>query len=145
MRPLALLTLFVTLTLFAVEEPKPTGTPKGETLAKPATEAAKKKSKYMATPAIPEGVSISDGVKLQDAWNKAQEDPAYRAALGKGKARGKGDDDDKKSKKGPRESADEALEKAMLRAEPSLKIEVIRTYLRSARQKVNDPAKKKKE
>jgi len=26
-----------------------------------------------------------------------------------------------------------------------LKIEVIRTYLRSARQKVNDPAKKKKE
>lgn len=147
MRLPALLALFATLTLFAADEPKKTETPSGDTPAKPATEPAKKKSKYMATPAIPEGISISDGVKLQDAWNKAQNDPAYLGAAGKGKA--KGDDDKKtkggaKEKKGTRESADEALEKAMLRAEPSLNAELIRTYLKSARQKTNDPTKGKK-
>jgi hypothetical protein len=149
MRLPTLLALFATLTLFAADEPKKTETPSGDTPAKPVTEPAKKKSKYMATPAIPEGVSISDGVKLQDAWNKAQDDPAYLAAAGKGKAKAKGDDDKKtkagaKEKKGSRESADEALEKAMLRAEPSLNAELIRTYLKSARQKTNDPSKGKK-
>ncbi len=32
----------------------------------------------------------------------------------------------------------------MLRAEPSLNAELIRTYLKSARQKTNDPSKSKK-
>lgn len=149
MRLPALLALFTALTLFAADEPKKTENPSGDTPAKPATEPAKKKSKYMATPAIPEGISISDGVKLQDAWNKAQNDPAYLDAAGKGKGKAKGDDDKKtkggaKEKKNSRESADEALEKAMLRAEPSLNAELIRTYLKSARQKPNDPAKGKK-
>jgi hypothetical protein len=132
--PALLLTLFATFALFAADEPKTTEAPKGD---KPAEKAepkpAAKKKKGMGIPEIPEGVSISDGVKLQAAWVKAQEAPAAQAG-----------EDDKKKKGSPRAAADEALAKAMIKADPSLKPELVRTYLEASRQKSKDGMKGKK-
>ncbi|GBL24633.1 hypothetical protein EMGBS6_14180 [Opitutia bacterium] len=93
----------------------------------------------MGIPEIPEGVSISDGVKLQAAWVKVQEDPSLKA----GEEKPKGEDD-KKKKGNPRGTADEALAKAMIKADPSLKPELVRTYLEASHQKSKDGMKGKK-
>jgi hypothetical protein len=131
--PALLLTLFATSVLFAADAPKTTEAPKGDTPAeKAAPKAAVKKKKGMGIPEIPEGVSISDGVKLQAAWLKAQEAPAPKAG-----------EEDKKKKGGARGSADEALAKAMIKADPSLKPELVRTFLEASRQKAGDRMKKK--
>jgi hypothetical protein len=132
--PALLLTLFATSALFAADEPKATETPKGDTpAAKPAEKAAPKKTKKtMGIPEIPEGVSISDGVKLQAAWVKTQDAPAPQAS-----------EDDKKKKGNPRAAADEALAKAMIKADPSLNPELVRTYLEASRQKAGNRTKKK--
>ena len=140
--PALLLTLFATSALFAADAPKPDA-PKGDTpAAKPAEKAepkpAAKKKKGMGIPEIPEGVSISDGVKLQAAWVKAQEDSALKA----GEEKPKGEVDKKKG--GARGSADEALAKAMIKADPSLKPELVRIYLEASRQKSKDGMKGKK-
>jgi hypothetical protein len=137
--PALLLALLATSALFAADEPKTTEAPKGDTpTAKPAEKAApkaaaKKAKKTMGIPEIPEGVSISDGVKLQAAWLKAQEAPAPQAG-----------EEDKKKKGNPRTAADEALAKAMMKADPSLKIELVRTYLEASHQKAKDGMKGKK-
>ena len=145
MRPPALLlVLFATSSLFAADTTKPADAPKAdapkteEPAAKPfekgAPKAAPKKAKkLMGIPEIPEGVSISDGVKLQAAWVKAQEAPAPQAG-----------EDDKKKKGNPRAAADEALAKAMIKADPSLKPELVRTYLEASHQKAKDGMKGKK-
>ena len=141
MRPPALLlALFATSSLFAADAPKPEA-PKGDTPAeKAAPKAAPKKAKkLMGIPEIPEGVSISDGVKLQAAWVKVQEDPSLKA--GEDKPKG---EDDKKKKGNPRAAADEALAKAMIKADPSLKPELVRTYLEASHQKAKDGMKGKK-
>jgi len=133
--PALLLTLFATFALFAADEPKTTEVPKGDKPAEKAAPkaAAKKAKKTMGIPEIPEGVSISDGVKLQAAWVKAQEAPAPQAG-----------EEDKKKKGSPRAAADEALAKAMIKADPSLKPELVRTYLEASRQKANNRTKKDK-
>ena len=133
-RPALFLVLFATSVLFAADAPKPEA-PKGDTPAeKAAPKAAPKKAKkLMGIPEIPEGVSISDGVKLQAAWVKAQEAPAPQAG-----------EDDKKKKGNPRAAADEALAKAMIKADPSLKPELVRTYLEASHQKAKDGMKSKK-
>lgn len=153
MRLPALLSVFATLALFAADEPKTTDAPKAETpAAKPAEKAAPKAKKYMGIPEIPEGISIEDGVKLQNAWSKAQNDEAFKAAVAKAK---EGDDkpkeaEGKKGKKGAatprgeRAALDEALAKAMLKADPSLKPELVRTYLEASHQKGNARPKKAK-
>jgi hypothetical protein len=152
--PALFLALFATLALFAADEPKTTDAPKGDTpAAKPAEKAAPKAKKTMPTPEIPEGISIEDGVKLQNAWNKAQTDDAYKAAIAKAKEgddKPKGEAEGKKGKKGSapmtrgeRGAADEALTKAMLKADPSLKPELVRTYLESAHRKGGERTKKK--
>jgi len=141
MRPPALLlALFATSVLVAADTPKPADAPKAdvpkteEPAAKPAAKAAPKKAKkLMGIPEIPEGVSISDGVKLQAAWVKAQEAPAPQAG-----------EEDKKKKGNPRAAADEALAKAMIKADPSLKPELVRTYLEASHQKAKDGMKGKK-
>jgi len=132
--PALLLALLATSALFAADAPKPEA-PKGDTPAEKAAPkaAAKKAKKTMGIPEIPEGVSISDGVKLQAAWVKAQEAPAPQAG-----------EEDKKKKGSPRGSADEALAKAMIKADPSLKPELVRTYLEASHQKAGDRMKKKK-
>jgi len=139
MRPSALLlALLATSALFAADAPKPDA-PKGDTpAAKPAEKAVPKAKKLMGIPEIPEGVSISDGVKLQAAWLKAQEAPAPKA----GEEKPKGEVD-KKKKGGARGSADDALAKAMIKADPSLNPELVRTYLEASRQKSKDVMKKK--
>ena len=139
--PALLLALLASALLYAADEPKTAETPKTDTPAtKPAEKAAAKKAKKtMGIPEIPEGVSIQDGVKLQAAWVKAQED----ASLKSGEDKPKGDDD-KKKKGGPRAAADEALAKAMLKADPSLKPELVRTYLEASHQKAKDGTKGKK-
>lgn len=141
MRPPALLlALLATSTLFAADAPKPEA-PKGDTPAeKAAPKAAPKKAKkLMGIPEIPEGVSISDGVKLQAAWVKVQEDPSLKA----GEEKSKGEAGDKKKKGNPRAAADEAIAKAMIKADPSLKPELVRTYLEASHQKSKDGMKKK--
>ena len=151
--PALLLALLASALLHAADEPKTTDAPKGDTPAtKPAEKAAPKAKKTMGIPEIPENVSIEDGVKLQNAWVKAQGDEAFKAAVAKAKD---GDDkpkeaEGKKGKKGApvtrgeRGAIDEALAKAMLRAEPSLKPELIRTYLEYSHQKGNARTKKAK-
>ena len=147
--PALSLALFATSTLFGVEVTKPAEAPKTDA---PKTEepapkpfekgapkaAVKKAKKTMGIPEIPEGVSIQDGVKLQAAWVKVQEDPSLKA----GEEKPKGEDD-KKKKGGPRAAADEALGKAMIKADPSLKPELVRTYLEASHQKAGDRMKKK--
>jgi len=152
MRLPALLCLFTTLSLLAADEPKTTEAPKSETpAAKPVEKAAPKAKKTMGIPEIPEGVSIEDGVKLQNAWSKAQNDEAYKAAVAKAK---EGDDkpkeaEGKKAKKGAatprgeRAAVDEALAKAMIKADPSLKPELVRAYLEASHEKAGNRTKKK--
>ncbi len=147
MRPPALLlALFATSSLFAVDATKPTDAPKAdvpkteEPAAKPAVKTVPKAKKLMGIPEIPEGVSISDGVKLQAAWVKVQEDPSLKA----GEDKPKGEAGDKKKKGNPRAAADEALAKAMIKADPSLKPELVRTYLEASHQKSKDGMKGKK-
>jgi hypothetical protein len=139
--PALFLALLASAMLFAADEPKTAETPKTDTpAAKPAEKAAAKKAKKtMGIPEIPEGVSIEDGVKLQAAWVKAQEDPSLKAGDDKPKG-----DDDKKKKGGPRAAADDALAKAMMKADPSLKIDLVRTYLEASHQKGNARPKKAK-
>lgn len=152
MRLPALLCLFATLSLFAANETKTTEAPKADApSAKPTEKAAPKAKKTMGIPEIPEGVSIEDGVKLQNAWSKAQNDEAYKAAVAKAK---EGDDkpkeaEGKKGKKGSatprgeRAAADEALAKAMLKADPSLKADLVRAYLEASHEKAGNRTKKK--
>ncbi len=152
MRFPALCSLFACLALFAAEEPKTTDAPKADNpAAKPAEKAAPKAKKLMGIPEIPEGVSIEDGVKLQNAWSKAQSDETYKAAIAKAKD---GDDkpkeaEGKKGKKGAatprgeRAAADEALAKAMVKADPSLKPELVRAYLEASHEKAGNRTKKK--
>jgi hypothetical protein len=145
MRLSALLLALLTTSLFAADEPKKTETPSGETPAtKPAEKPAVKAKKTMGIPEIPEGISIPDGVKLQAAWVKAKED----ASLKSGDDKPKGDDDKKKKGeakgKGGRAAGDEALAKAMLKADPSLKPELVRAYLEASHQKAKDGTKGKK-
>jgi hypothetical protein len=146
--PALLLALLASALLYAADEPKPTETP----ATKPAEKAAPKAKKLMGIPEIPEGISIEDGVKLQNAWSKAQGDDAYKAAIAKGKDaddKPKGEDEGKKKKggakeaKGERGTADEALAKAMLRADPSLKPELVRQFIEASHRKGGDRAKKK--
>jgi len=138
--PALFLALAATAVLFAADEPKAADAPKTDTpAAKPAVKAAPKVKKLMGIPEIPEGVSISDGVKLQAAWVKVQEDPSLKA----GEEKPKGEDD-KKKKGNPRAAADEALAKAMIKADPSLKPELVRTYLEASHQKAKDGMKSKK-
>ena len=152
MRLPALLSLFATLALFAADEPKTSEAPKADApAAKPAEKAAPKAKKYMGIPEIPEGVSIEDGVKLQTAWSKAQNDEAYKAAISSAKDAEEKPKDGAKKKKGEttkpkseRAANDEALAKAMLKADPSLKPELVRTFLEASHQKANDRTKKKK-
>lgn len=153
MRLPALLPLFACLALIAADEPKTAEAPKADSpVAKPAEKAAPKAKKYMETPEIPEGISIEDGVKLQNAWIKAQADDTYKAAVAKAKegdAKPK-DAEGKKTKKnaaatprGERAALAEALAKAMIKADPSLKPELVRTYLESSRRKGSEVTKKK--
>lgn len=146
MRLPALLPILAAVSLFAAEAPK-ADTP----AAKPAEKAAPKAKKYMGIPEIPEGISIEDGVKLQNAWSKAQNDDVFKAAVAKAKD---GDDkpkeaEGKKNKKGAavprgeRALIDEALAKAMLRADPSLKADLVRAYLEASHQKGSGVSKKK--
>ena len=139
-----LLALLTSCSLFAADAPKADAPKTEEPTAKPAESgapkaAAKKAKKTMGIPEIPEGVSIQDGVKLQAAWVKAQED----ASLKSGEDKPKGEDD-KKKKGGPRAAADEVLAKAMLKADPSLKPELVRAYLEASHQKAKDGTKGKK-
>lgn len=148
--PALLLALLASSWLVAADAPKPADAPKTDA---PKTEepapkpfekgapkaAAKKAKKTMGIPEIPEGVSIEDGVKLQAAWVKAQEDPSLKAGDDKPKG-----EDDKKKKGGPRASADEALAKAMMKADPTLKPDLVRTYLEASHQKAKDGTKGKK-
>jgi len=168
MRLPALLALFA-VSLIAADDPKTADAPKTDApkadvpksdtpaanpFEKGAPKAAPKKAKKtMGIPAIPEGISIEDGVKLQSAWSKAQEDPALKAVAAKSQD---GEDkpkeaEGKKGKKGaPKEakadhgSADEALEKAMLKADPTLKPELVHTFVQSIHQKGGERMKKAK-
>lgn len=144
--PALLLALLATTSLFAADEPKADAP-----AAKPAEKAAPKAKKYMGIPEIPEGVSIEDGVKLQTAWSKAQNDEAYKAATSNAKDAEEKPKDGAKKKKGEttkpkteRAANDEALAKAMIKADPSLKPELVRTFLEASHQKANDRTKKKK-
>lgn len=151
MRLPALCSLFATLALIAADEPKTTEAPKGDTPAKPAEKAAPKAKKLMGIPEIPEGVSIEDGVKLQSAWSKAQNDEAFKAAVAKAKdgdekpkeGAGKKKKGDAPAPRGERAVIDEALAKAMLKADPSLKPELVRTFLEASHQKGSGAGKKK--
>ncbi len=140
-----LFALLLAAGLLAADEPKPDAP-----VAKPAENAAPKAKKLMGIPEIPEGVSIEDGVKLQSAWAKAQNDEAYQAASSNSK------DSDEKPKeggkkkkgeaKGPKSalsSKDEALAKAMIKADPSLKPELVRTFLEASHQKAGMKKKDK--
>ena len=144
--PAVLLALLLAAGLQAADEPKPDAP-----AAKPAEKAAPKAKKLMGIPEIPEGVSIEDGVKLQSAWAKAQNDEAYQAASSNSKdGDEKPKDSGKKKKgeaKGPKNALsakDEALAKAMIKADPSLKPELVRTFLEASHQKAKEGMKKKK-
>ena len=148
--PALLLALLASLPLLAVDEKKPT-----EPAAKPAEKPelpVKKKKKGLDAPEIPAGVSLVDGVKLQEAWLKAETDEEFKAAVAKlggaGEKPKKSEGENKKGgardAKGAREAIDAARVKAMQKAEPSLKIDVIRAYVESTHQKKSDVAGKPK-
>jgi hypothetical protein len=74
--PALLLALLASLPLLAVDEKKPT-----EPAAKPAEKPelpVKKKKKGLDAPEIPAGVSLVDGVKLQEAWLKRRREEERR-------------------------------------------------------------------
>ena len=146
--PALLLALLATLPLFAADEKKPT-----EPVTKPAekTEPAVKNKKGLDSPEIPEGVSLSDGVKLQEAWLAAEKDPAFLAVFKKngGGAKPKKSEGEKtkggaREAKAGRQEIDEARVKAMQQADPSLNIQLIRAYVESSHQKKPDVAGKPK-
>ena len=148
--PALLLTLLASLPLFAAEEKKPT-----ESVAKPAEKpepAVKKKKKGIDAPEIPAGIGLADGVKLQEAWLKAEADEEFKAAVAKlgdagekpKKSKGEKKEGGAREAREAREAIDAARVKAMQKAEPSLKVEVIRAYVESAHQKRSDVAGKPK-
>ncbi|MFM8549217.1 MAG: hypothetical protein ACKOBS_00850 [Verrucomicrobiota bacterium] len=146
--PALLLALLASLPLFAADEKKPT-----EPAAKPAakTEPAIKKKKGLDAPEIPEGVSLSDGVKLQEAWLVAEKDPAFLDVFKKNgggekpkKSGGEKTKGGAREAKAGREEIDEARVKAMQKADPSLNIPLIRAYVESSHQKKPDVAGKPK-
>ena len=149
--PALLLALLASLSLFAAdEEKKPT-----EPVAKPVEKtepAVKKKKKGLDAPEIPAGVSLVDGVKLQEAWLKAESDEDFKAAVAKlggagektKKGKGEKKEGGARENKEAREAIDVARVKAMQKAEPSLKIDVIRAYVESTHQKKSDVAGKQK-
>ncbi len=149
---LALLcSLLTSLSLFAADVPKPEA-PATKPTEKPTEPAAKKKKKGLDAPEIPDGISLSDGVKLQEAWIKAESDEDFKANLAKlggaGEKPKKGEGEKKKGgardAKEAREAIDAARVKAMQKAEPGLKIDVIREYVASTHQKRQDVAGKPK-
>ena len=147
--PALLLALFASLPLFAADEKKPS-----EPVAKPAekTEPAVKKKKGLDAPEIPAGVSLVDGVKLQEAWLKAENDEEFKAAVAKlggagekpKKGKGEKKEGGARDAKEAREAIDAARVKAMQKAEPSLKTDVIRDYVESSHQKKSAVAGKPK-
>jgi hypothetical protein len=149
--PALLLALLASLPLFAADEKKPTD-PVAKPTEKPAEPAVKKKKKGLEAPEIPAGVSLSDGVKLQEAWLKAESDEDFKAAVAKlGGAGEKPKKSEGEKKKGGSRDAKEAREaiaaarvKAMQKAEPGLKIDVIRDYVASTHQKKSEVAGKPK-
>jgi hypothetical protein len=144
-----LCTLLACLALFAADAPKPE-TPATKPTEKPAVPVKKKKG--LEAPEIPAGVSLSDGVKLQEAWLKADHDEEFKAVLAKlggaGEKPKKGEGEKNKGgareAKEAREAIDLARVKAMQKAEPSLKVDLIRDYVASTRQKKSDVAGKPK-
>jgi hypothetical protein len=148
--PALLCFLLASLSLFAADEKKPT-----EPVAKPVEKpepAVKKKKKGLEAPEIPAGVSLVDGVKLQEAWLKTESDEDFKAAVAKlggagekpKKSKGEKKEGGARDAKEAREAIDIARVKAMQKAEPSLKIEVIRDYVTSTHQKKSDGAGKPK-
>jgi hypothetical protein len=147
--PALLLALLASLTLFAADEKKPT-----EPVAKPTEKPAVpvKKKKGLEAPEIPAGVSLVDGVKLQEAWLKAETDEEFKAAVTKlggagekpKKSKGEKKEGGARDAKEAREAIDAARVKAMQKAEPSLKVEVIRDYVDATHQKKSDLAGKPK-
>jgi hypothetical protein len=139
------------LTLFAADAPKPE-TPATKPTEKPAEPAVKKKKKGLDAPEIPAGVSLSDGVKLQEAWLKAESDEEFKAAVAKlggageksKKSKGEKKEGGARDAKEAREAIDAARVKAMQKAEPSLKIKLIRDYVASTHQRKSDVAGKPK-
>ncbi len=150
MHRLALLSAcLASLTLFAADAPKPE-TPATNPTEKPAVPVKKKKG--LDAPEIPAGISLSDGVKLQEAWLKAESDEDFKSAVAKlGGAGEKAKKNEGEKKKGgardakeAREAVDAARVKAMQKADPSLNIEVIRAYIASTHRKKSDVAGKPK-
>ena len=148
--PALLLALLASLPLFAADENKPTD-PVAKPTEKPET-PVKKKKKGLDAPEIPTGVSLVDGVKLQEAWLKAESDEDFKAAVAKlggagekpKKSKGDKKEGGARDAKEASEAIDVARVKAMQKAEPSLKIEVIRAYVESSHQKKSDVAGKPK-
>jgi len=147
--PALLLALLASLTLFAADAPKPE-TPATKPTEKPAVPVTKKKG--LEAPEIPAGVSLVDGVKLQEAWLKAETDEEFKAAVAKlggagekpKKSKGEKKEGGARDAKEAREAIDAARVKAMQKAEPSLKIDLIRDYVASTHQKKSDVAGKPK-
>jgi hypothetical protein len=148
--PALLLALLASLPLFAAEEKKPT-----EPVTKPVEKtepAVKKKKKGIDAPEIPAGVSLVDGVKLQEAWLKAETDEEFKAVVAKlggagekpKKSKGEKKEGGAREAKEAREAIDAARVKAMQKAEPTLKIDVIRDYVEASHQKKSDVAGKPK-
>jgi hypothetical protein len=144
--PALLVALLASLPLFAAEEKKP-----AESVAKPVEKpepAVKKKKKGIDAPEIPAGVGLADGVKLQEAWLKSENDEDFKAAVAKlggagektKKGKGEKKEGGAREAREAREAIDAARVKAMQKAEPSLKVEVIRDYVESAHR---NPAEKR--
>ena len=149
--PALLCLLLASLSLLAADAPKPE-TPATKPTEKPAEPAVKKKKKGLDAPEIPAGVSLVDGVKLQEAWLKAESDEEFKTAVVKlgsagekpKKSKGEKKEGGARDAKEAREAIDIARVKAMQKAEPSLKIDVIRAYVESSHQKKSDVAGKPK-
>jgi len=149
--PALLLALLASLSLFAADEKKPE-VPATKPTEKPAEPAVKKKKKGLEAPEIPAGVSLVDGVKLQEAWLKAESDEEFKAAVAKlggagekpKKSKGEKKEGGARDAKEAREAIDAARVKAMQKAEPSLKVDLIRDYVASTHQRKSDVAGKPK-
>jgi hypothetical protein len=147
--PALFLALLASLPLCAADEKKPT-----EPAAKPAEkpEPAVKKKKGLGAPEIPDGVSLSDGVKLQEAWLKAENDKEFKDAFAKHggaaekpkKSKGEKKEGGARDAKEAREAIDAARIKAMQKAEPALNIQLIRDFVESIHQRKSDVAGKPK-
>ena len=149
--PALLCFLLASLPLFAADEKKPE-VPATKPTEKPAEPAVKKKKKGLEAPEIPAGVSLVDGVKLQEAWLKAESDEEFKAAVAKlggagekpKKSKGEKKEGGARDAKEAREAIDAARVKAMQKAEPGLKVDVIRDYVASSHQRKSDVAGKPK-